>query len=93
MQFFNNFDGFRFAMHVIAVFALFVCIVNACSKHKVIETNNGKVRGVRKTTLIQKLDFYSFKGIPYAKSPTGELRFKVKFLFLIWKKVENCILK
>lgn len=44
---------------------------------EVIETNDGKVRGVRQKTLLQNVDFYSFKGIPYAKSPTGELRFKV----------------
>lgn len=46
---------------------------------KVIETNNGKVRGVRQKTLLQNVEFYWFKGIPYAKSPTGELRFKVSF--------------
>lgn len=46
---------------------------------KVFETNDGKVRGIRQTTLLKKVDFYSFKGIPYAKSPTGELRFKVSF--------------
>lgn len=49
------------------------------TEYKTIETNDGKVRGVRKTTLIKEIDFYAFKGIPYAKSPTGELRFKVSF--------------
>lgn len=48
-------------------------------EYKTVDTNNGKVRGIRKTSLIKEVNFYSFKGIPYAKSPTGELRFKVSF--------------
>lgn len=48
-------------------------------EHKLIETQNGKVRGVRKTSLFKNIDYYSFKGIPYAKSPIGKLRFKVSF--------------
>lgn len=48
---------------------------------KVIETNVGKIRGLRQTTLIKEVDFYSFKGIPYAESPIGRLRFKVRFFF------------
>lgn len=46
---------------------------------KIIETKSGKIRGVRETTLVKNMDFYSFKGIPYAKPPIGELRFKVSF--------------
>lgn len=45
-----------------------------------VETTNGRVRGVRTTTLLRDLPFYSFKGIPYAKSPIGDLRFKVRNL-------------
>lgn len=81
MKFSKKFSALHNAFYVIAFYIIFVCIAksDACAKHKVIETNNGKVRGVRKTTLIQKMDFYSFKGIPYAKSPIGELRLKVSF--------------
>lgn len=45
--------------------------------YKSIETNNGFVRGKRGTTLFDNISYYSFKGIPYAKAPTGSLRFKV----------------
>lgn len=58
----------------------FVLFLNVNSdsnvKHRTVKTNDGQVRGLLKTTLIKKLDYYSFKGIPYAKPPTGELRFK-----------------
>lgn len=49
----------------------------AADEYKVVETNNGQVRGLRKTTLLKNITFYSFKGIPYAKPPVDELRFKV----------------
>lgn len=43
-----------------------------------VQTGNGQIRGsTRKTLLIQR-PYLSFRGIPYAKAPTGELRFKVK---------------
>lgn len=67
----------------VVIFVISVCIVKSelseSAEHKVVETSNGKVRGIRRTTLIKKVDFYSFIGIPYAKIPTGELRFRVSF--------------
>lgn len=52
-------------------------IVQAHNKYKVIETDNGSIRGVRNTTLLNGVIFYSFRGIPYAKAPIADLRFKV----------------
>lgn len=52
-------------------------VVEAYEKYKIVETDNGPIRGVRNFTLLNGMPFYSFRGIPYAKSPTGELRFKV----------------
>lgn len=49
------------------------------AEHKIIETLNGKVRGLRQTTLLKNTEYYSFRGIPYAQTPTGELRFRVSF--------------
>lgn len=54
-------------------------------EYKTVDTNNGKVRGIRKTSLIKEVNFYSFKGIPYARSPTRELRFKVSFFLLLFE--------
>lgn len=44
---------------------------------QVVRTNNGDVRGHVLETIRHKTLYYSFKGIPYAKAPTGNLRFKV----------------
>lgn len=50
-----------------------------CEEERIIETNNGLVRGLSQTTLINNVDYYAFKGIPYAKTPIADLRFKVRF--------------
>lgn len=47
--------------------------------YKIVETSNGLIRGILKSTLLNGTEYYSFKGIPYAKSPIGDLRFKVSF--------------
>lgn len=56
---------------------IFVITATAADEYKVVETVNGHIRGTRNTTLLKNVAFYSFKGIPYAKPPVGELRFKV----------------
>lgn len=42
-----------------------------------VKTKSGEIRGSFETTFLQRRRFYSFKGIPYAKSPVNALRFKV----------------
>lgn len=58
-----------------------------CDNDRIIDTKNGQVRGRRETSLRNKVNFYSFRGIPYAKPPLGDLRFKVSFL-CVWKNRE-----
>lgn len=77
-------SGFDMRYHVTYAIATFTAIALATSvqcdhfdSDKVVETKYGLVRGFLATSLIKRIDFYSFKGIPYAKSPTGNLRFKV----------------
>lgn len=64
---------------VIISIAILTCRSKSNAKFKIVGTNNGKVQGDLKTTFMKKIDYYSFKGIPYGKPPTGELRFKVRF--------------
>lgn len=45
----------------------------------VVETDSGRVRGRKNYTLFGSKAFYAFKGIPYARAPVKELRFKVNY--------------
>lgn len=54
--------------------------VSALDDYRVVDTKYGKIRGLRRRTLLDNTDFYSFKGIHYAKNPIGELRFKVRIV-------------
>lgn len=47
------------------------------SDFKLVNTVNGSVRGLKCTTIYEKKTYYAFRGIPYAKPPINELRFKV----------------
>lgn len=42
----------------------------------IVQIHQGKLRGAIEKNMNGK-DFYAFRGIPYAKSPVGALRFKV----------------
>lgn len=44
----------------------------------IITTANGPVKGIKKTSTLgtSEYEYYSFQGIPYAKPPIGNLRFK-----------------
>lgn len=66
----------------------FICLclpsfiqINCENTYKTVETENGTVRGILSETLYHQKQYYSFKGIPFAKPPVGELRFKVFFDF------------
>lgn len=48
----------------------------------VVNTKYGKLQGKLQKS-IEGIEFCSFKGIPYAKPPVGELRFKVSLSLLI----------
>lgn len=44
------------------------------SEFVVVETENGPVRGVKKSSILG-LNYINFLGIPYMKAPVGKLRF------------------
>lgn len=78
------------ALFIIILFIFIVCLIKSSSnvEYKIIETNNGKVRGIRDTSFFKRFEFYSFKGIPYAKIPTEEYRFKVSFVMIFVTKLK-----
>lgn len=65
-------------------FLLLLIEISADDKkaYKIVETENGSIRGIRMNTLLQKRDYFSFRGIRYAEPPVGELRFKVNLICL-----------
>lgn len=69
-----------FSVRLKLLFVTLFIAVNCVSAdhYKTVETLNGLVRGVQNKTLLKGVSFYAFKGIPYAKPPIGDLRFKVK---------------
>lgn len=55
---------------------------------KLIETQLGKISGIALKTVPEKhkhhIDFCGYRGIPFAKPPIGELRFKVSMRYVIF---------
>lgn len=51
----------------------------------IVETVNGPVKGILKTSIVGE-SFYRFRGIPYAKPPIGDLRFKVSVNNTLWRR-------
>lgn len=47
-----------------------------------VKTNSGFIRGIFNQTIFDGKLYYSFRGIPFAKQPINELRFKVAFFDL-----------
>lgn len=49
----------------------------------IVQTQKGPIQGKISSTP-QGRQFYSFQGIPFAKPPTGDLRFRVSIIFHIY---------
>ncbi|EDW59545.1 esterase B1 [Drosophila virilis] len=56
----------------------------------VLETQYGRVRGLQRKTLYEQELYFAFEGIPYAKPPLGELRFRAPQPPEPWKDVRDC---
>ncbi|XP_054261394.1 esterase FE4-like isoform X2 [Macrosteles quadrilineatus] len=61
------------------------------SEYVELATKSGKLRGLVKTTALEKKTYQSFQGIPYAKPPIGELRFKPPVPFGPWEGVRDAL--
>lgn len=64
------------------MFLFVLVVVGYCQSHSdgivsVKLSNGNEVRGRELKTLYANRSYFSFKGIPYAEPPVGELRFKV----------------
>lgn len=61
---------------VCLVFDHMMLLLQVFCKRPVVEIKNGKIKGEIMRTPHNRT-YYAFRGIPYAKPPLGELRFKV----------------
>jgi len=68
---------------LIAVIALFSCTRIQEQRNPVLDILGGKVQGV----LCDSLQVISYKGIPYAAPPIGELRWKKPYMVIPWDTV------
>lgn len=64
------------------LFAFLLVIECAPNKQRgndsiIVKTKSGEIEGIAEHTILDRREFYSFRGIPYAQPPIGELRFKV----------------
>ena len=46
----------------------------------IIEIESGKISGIVEQSFSGQ-EYFSYLGIPFAEPPTGDLRFKVRFIF------------
>lgn len=60
-------------------FILILSLVSGAEhdEFNIVQTEYGSIRGKLMTTIYESKPFYSYRGIPYAKAPLNELRFKV----------------
>ncbi|XP_064550488.1 esterase B1-like [Drosophila montana] len=56
----------------------------------VLDTEYGRVRGLQRKTLYDEELYFAFEGIPYAKPPLGELRFRAPQPPETWTHILDC---
>lgn len=63
----------------------------ATNEFETVNTSYGKVKGMKRKTLYDEDDkYFAFEGIPYAKPPVGELRFRAPQPPEPWQGVLEC---
>ncbi|XP_068155848.1 esterase B1 [Drosophila tropicalis] len=62
----------------------------ATNKTEVVDTKYGQVRGLQRKTVYDEELYYAFEGIPFAKPPVGDLRFRAPQPPEPWQGVLDC---
>ncbi|XP_069682965.1 juvenile hormone esterase-like isoform X2 [Periplaneta americana] len=68
-----------------------ICLHFVHSSNLVVVTSKGKVRGTTMVSVRSNMTFYGFMGIPYAKPPLGDLRYKAPLPPDPWDGVKDCV--
>ncbi|XP_065202773.1 esterase E4-like [Planococcus citri] len=61
------------------------------SEKVTVTVKEGKVRGFKKTSIYSEVEYYSFLGVPYGQSTTGQARFKEPVKVKPWNGVFDAI--
>lgn len=80
----SSFTTFRAVGHKVVQYRL------STGRTKTLETKCGKVKGIERRTVYDGESYYSFEGIPFAKPPVGELRFRAPVPAEPWQGVRDC---
>lgn len=80
------------SMQLIHFFVIFWLsdAIQTDSQYKLVETSNGKVLGQLEKSHFTNTPYVAFKGIPFAKPPIAELRFKVSAHDLFFRIPIEC---
>lgn len=52
-------------------------LVSGNEDFKIVQTEHGTIRGKLESTKFDAKPYYAYRGIPYARPPVNDLRFKV----------------
>ncbi|XP_031633387.1 esterase B1-like [Contarinia nasturtii] len=74
----------------LSIFLLCSTVLNMANGFtEIVDTKSGPIRGRVKSTIWYNKPYYSYRGIPYAKPPVGELRFKAPEPVEKWTEIKN----
>ncbi|XP_014357338.2 esterase FE4-like [Papilio machaon] len=82
-----------------AILVLYLCVLsvtclaqqnNTNERNPIVTVREGKLRGIA-ATLLDGTPYYSFKGVPYALAPFGELRFQAPLPPRKWEGIRDAI--
>lgn len=68
---------FSLSISIISILFFEVILAEEFPNLHTIKIQEGSIRGKLNETLFDKSPYYSFRGIPFAEPPIGDLRFKV----------------
>lgn len=66
------------------VFCLYLIISTSAVDEITLDIRQGKLKGLKATTITNGKPYFSFKGIPYAQPNVGSNKFRVSLKYLIF---------
>ncbi|XP_054012347.1 juvenile hormone esterase-like isoform X1 [Hylaeus anthracinus] len=80
-------------LSIVAVIAFLATVATCQNLTEIVHIDKGPVRGFVTKTAFHNIPYSAFLGIPYAKPPVGDLRFKAPVEINPWTNVYKAILE